>query len=131
MGSLTSADRRAHKSIFPFLILVGTFMLATTLGFASSPTSETIQAAYPQAGNTINVTPIIFSYSTPSDLQILSQAYKEGQDQGLATALSRTQPVGRCLITGGSDLWRRLYPDGSNASRAEDHFYHQPAASVQ
>jgi hypothetical protein len=81
-------------------MLAGTFTLATTLGFASSSTTETIQATYSQTGNTISVTLIVFNYSTPSDLQVLSQAYQEGQDQGLATALSKTQPVGRCLITG-------------------------------
>jgi hypothetical protein len=100
MGSLIDTHRFARKSVFPFFTLVGTFTLATTLGFASSSTTETIQATYPQAGNTVSVTLIIFKYSAASDLQILSQAYQEGQDQGLATALSRTQPAGRCLITG-------------------------------
>ena len=100
MGPLTGTNRLARKALFPFLMLAGTFTLATTLGFAASSTTETIQANYSQAGSTISVTLVIFNYSTPSDLQILSEAYQEGQDQGLATALSRTLPVGRCLISG-------------------------------
>jgi hypothetical protein len=48
----------------------------------------------------ISVTLIIYNYSTPSDLQILSQAFGEGQDRGLATALSKTKAVGHCSITG-------------------------------
>ena len=100
MGPLTSTNRFACRPVFLFLMLAGTFTLATAPGFASSSNTETIQATYSQAGNTVSVTLVVFNYSTPSDLQILSQAYQDGQDQGLATALSRTQPAGRCLITG-------------------------------
>jgi hypothetical protein len=86
--------------VFPILMLAGTFTLATTLGFAGSPASETIQATYSQAGNTIGITLIVYNYSTPSDLQVLSQAFHEGQDRGLATALSKTKAAGQCSITG-------------------------------
>jgi hypothetical protein len=79
---------------------VGTFTLATALGFASSPNPETIQATYSQAGNTIAVTLVVYNYSTSSDLQVLSLAFQEGQDRGLATALSRTKAVGQCSIAG-------------------------------
>jgi hypothetical protein len=79
---------------------VGTFTLGSTLGFAASPPSETIQATYAQAGAGIGVTLIIYNYSTPSDLQILSQAFGEGMDRGLATALSKTKAVGQCSIAG-------------------------------
>ena len=61
---------------------------------------ETIQATYSQAGNTIGVTLIVYNYSTPSDLQTLSQAFQKGQDRELATALSITKAVGHCSITG-------------------------------
>ena len=100
MGPLTNLIRCARKSGFFSLLLVGTLTLGTTLGFASNPASETIQATYAQAGSTIGVTLIIYSYSTPSDLQILSQAFGEGQDRGLATALSKTKAVGQCSIAG-------------------------------
>ena len=74
--------------------------LATSIGFASSPESETIQATYAQNGKLIGVTLIVYNYSTLADLQILSQAFQEGQDQGLAAALSKTKAVGRCTIAG-------------------------------
>jgi hypothetical protein len=76
------------------------FTLAATLGFAATPGPETINATYSQAGNPIAVTLIVYHYSTPSDLQILSQAYQKGQDRELAAALSKTKAVGRCTIAG-------------------------------
>ena len=100
MGPLTSVIRCIRKSGFLSLLLAGTLTLGTTLGFASDPASETIQATYAQAGSTIGVTLVIYNYSTPSDLQILSQAFGEGMDRGLATALSKTKAVGQCSIAG-------------------------------
>jgi hypothetical protein len=84
-----------------FLLMVGTFMLATTPCCASEPNHQTIQASYTQAGNTDILTLIVYNYSTPSDLKILSQAFKDGQDRGLATALSKMKAVGHCSIAGG------------------------------
>jgi hypothetical protein len=75
-------------------------MLGTNLGFSASPNSETIQATYTQAGKTISITLIIYNYSTSSDLQVLSRAFAEGQDRGVAVALSKTKAVGHCSITG-------------------------------
>jgi hypothetical protein len=92
--------RSARTSGFSILLLVGSFMLGTTLGFSASPNSETIQATYAQAGKTIGITLIIYNYSTSSDLQVLSRAFEEGQDRGLATALFKTKAVGHCSITG-------------------------------
>jgi len=100
MRPLANVIRCARKTGFSILLLAGTCTLGTTLGFAASPNSETIQATYVQAGKTVSITLIIYNYSTPSDLQILSQAFEEGQDQGLATALSKTKAVGHCSITG-------------------------------
>jgi hypothetical protein len=74
--------------------------LATTLGFAATPAPETIQAAYTQAGKTIGVTLTVTSYSTAADLKVLSQAFQQGQDRELATALSKTKAVGRFQIAG-------------------------------
>ena len=100
MGPLTSLIRYARKSGIFSLLLVGTLTLGTILGFASTPASETIQATYAQAGAGIGVTLVIYNYSTPSDLQVLSQAFGEGQDRGLAAALSKTKAVGQCSIAG-------------------------------
>jgi hypothetical protein len=38
------------------MLLVGTFTLATTPGFAARPAFEKIRATYSQAGNTVGVT---------------------------------------------------------------------------
>ena len=100
MGPLTNPIRCARKPGFLSLLLAGAFTLGAAPGFASDPASETIQATYAQAGSTIGVTLVIYNYSTPSDLQILSQAFGEGMDRGLATALSKTKAVGQCSIAG-------------------------------
>jgi hypothetical protein len=81
-------------------MLVVTFALATTPGFARSPSLEKIQATYAKDGNVIGVTLIVYNYSTSADLQVLSLAFQEGQDRELATALSKTKAVGLCTITG-------------------------------
>jgi len=100
MRPLTNVIRCARRTKFSILLLVSTFTLGTSLGFSASPDSETIQATYAQAGKTIGITLIIYNYSSPADLQVLSQAFEEGQDRGLATALSKTKAVGHCSITG-------------------------------
>jgi hypothetical protein len=101
MTPLTNLSRCARKSGFAILLLVGTFTLGTAPGFAVGPNPETIQATSTQAGNTATLTLIVYNYSTASDLQILSQAFQDGQDRGLATALSKTKAVGHCSIAGG------------------------------
>jgi hypothetical protein len=78
MRQLTHVIRCACRSGLPFLLLAGTCTLETTRGFASEPIPETIQASSTQAGNTVTLTLIVYRYSTPSDLQILSQAFQDG-----------------------------------------------------
>jgi hypothetical protein len=83
--------------------MVIAFQLGCTLGFSATPNSnsETVRATYAQAGNPVNVTLVIYDYSTPADLLNLSQAFQQGQDRALVTALSRTRAVGQCTIAGG------------------------------
>ncbi|MGO9775042.1 MAG: hypothetical protein ACLPM3_00455 [Terracidiphilus sp.] len=100
MRPLTNVIRCARRSGFA-LLLAGTFTLGTILGFATESTPETIQATSTQAGKTANLTLIVYNYSTPSDLQILSLAFQNGQDRGLASVLSKTKAVGHCSIAGG------------------------------
>jgi hypothetical protein len=100
MGPLKSTTRCARKFAYSIGLLVGTITLATSVGLASSPESETIQATYAQNGKLIAVTLIVYNYSSPADLEILSKAFQVGQDQGLAVALSKTKAVGRCAIAG-------------------------------
>jgi hypothetical protein len=100
MKPLANLIRHARKSAFPFLLLVGTCTLAAAPGFAGESTSETIQATSTQAGRDIALTLVVYNYSTPSDLRLLSLAFQGGQDRGLAAALSNTKAVGHCAITG-------------------------------
>jgi hypothetical protein len=74
--------------------------LGATPGFSSSPNPESIQATYAQDGNAISVTLVIYGYTTPSEMQILAQAFGEGQDRALVTALSETKAAGLCSLTG-------------------------------
>jgi hypothetical protein len=61
-------------------------------------------------------------------MQILSQAFEEGQDGGLATALSRTKAVGIAQLPGNSALtlpsstFSELQKDASNHSITYAHF---------
>jgi hypothetical protein len=100
MGLLTSVIRFARKSELPCLLLAGTFALTTTLAFSAGPNPETIQATYAQNGKIISVTLTIDGYSNLADMQTLSQAFEEGQDQALVLALSKTKAVGHCSISG-------------------------------
>jgi uncharacterized protein involved in response to NO len=99
MGPLMSVTRCVRKLAFPCLLLAAS-TLGITPAFSAGANAETIQAAYIQAGNLVSVTLVIDNYSTPSDLQILSQAFNDGHDQGLVTALSKTKAVGHCSIAG-------------------------------
>jgi hypothetical protein len=100
MRRLTGSIRCISRSISPIVMLAAISTLATTLGFAAPTGPETIQANYFQAGSAVGVTLIVYNYSTPSDLEILSHAFQEGQDRELATALSKTRAAGRCVIAG-------------------------------
>jgi hypothetical protein len=96
MGLYTRLIRCARILAFFSLLLAGTCIT----GFSAGPDSETIQATYAQGGNTINITLTVYGYSSPSDMQILSQAFQQGQDQALVTALSKTKAAGHCSTAG-------------------------------
>jgi len=64
-------------------------------------------------GKTVSVKVTIYEFSTEEDRQILIDAFKEGQNQGLVNALTKMKAVGRIAITGtlGYDLsFIRLIP---------------------
>jgi hypothetical protein len=66
-----------------------------------------------QLGSTVNVKITIYEFSTEEDRQILIEAFKKGQNQGLVNALTKMKSVGRIAITGtiGYDLsFIRLIP---------------------
>ncbi len=100
MGRLTSTNRRIRKPARAVLMLLCTFAFASAVSFAGNQNRETIQATYTQGGSAVGVTLIVYTDSAASDLQVLSMAFQEGQDRGLASALSSTKAVGQCTIAG-------------------------------
>lgn len=92
------------------LLVLGLLGVGSTAGFAERVKPETIEAeamgTSTQLGQMYGVTVIIYEYSTPEDRQVLVDAFKKGQNQGLVNALSKMKAVGRIAITGtlGYDL---------------------------
>jgi len=100
-------------------VLLATLLItAITLAFsADDRTVETIDATAmgtsTQLGKNVGVKVLIYEYSTDEDRQILIDAFKKGQNQGLVNALTKMKSVGRIAITGtiGYDLsFIRLIP---------------------
>jgi|CZKZ01.1.fsa_nt_gi hypothetical protein len=100
MKSLRNILTPARRLGFSAALLAGTLTMGTAPAFSASPNSETIQATVVESGNFVNVTLVIDTYSSPADLQTLSQAFQEGKDRGLVAALAKVKPVGRCSIAG-------------------------------
>jgi len=92
-------------------LLLGLFLTAALSALsADDKTTETIDAramgTSTQMGQNVGVKVIINQFSTKEDRQVLVDAFKKGQSQGLVNALSKMKPVGRIAITGtvGYDL---------------------------
>jgi hypothetical protein len=100
MRRFTSIIRWVRKLGPSSLLLAAMFVFGVTPGFSSSPGSEKIQATYTKDGNVVNVTLIVFNYTTSADLQVLSLAFQRGHDRELAAVLSKTKAAGHCSITG-------------------------------
>ncbi len=95
----------------------GGFLFATLLLTAVTPAisaadtkpatiDATAMGTSTQLGANVSIKVIINQFSTPEDRQVLVEAFKKGQNQGLVDALSKMKPVGRIAITGtlGYDL---------------------------
>jgi len=129
-GHATWVDRRktmTHKIAdkskmrkFGYGGLLLTTLLLSVVAFAVSADDrkvETIDATAmgtsTQMGRIVNVKVTIYEYSTDEDREILVEAFKKGQNQGLVNALTKMKSVGRIAITGtiGYDLsFIRLIP---------------------
>ncbi len=100
------------------LLLSALIISAVTIAIsADDRKNETIDATAmgtsTQLGKDVNVKIIIYEYSSPEDRQVLVDAFKKGQNQGLVNALTKMKAVGRIAITGtiGYDLsYIRLIP---------------------
>jgi hypothetical protein len=92
-------------------LLLALFLAAAIPGISSNDrTTETIDATAmgtsTQLGKNVGIKVIINQFSTQEDRQVLVDAFKKGQSQGLVKALTQMKPVGRIAITGtlGFDL---------------------------
>ena len=100
------------------LLLATLLLTAVTLALSADEGKvETIDATATgtstQLGQIVNVKVTIYEYSSDEDRQILIDAFKKGQNQGLVNALTKMKSVGRIAITGtlGYDLsYIRLVP---------------------
>jgi hypothetical protein len=100
------------------LLLAVLVISAVTVAIsADDRKTETIDATAmgtsTQLGQNVSVKVTIYDYSTEEDRQILLEAFKKGQNQGLVNALTKMKSVGRIAITGtiGYDLsFIRLIP---------------------
>jgi hypothetical protein len=100
------------------LLLTTLLLMAVTLAVSADQGKvETIDATATgtstQLGQIVNVKVTIYEYSSEEDRQILIDAFKKGQNQGLVNALTKMKSVGRIAITGtiGYDLsYIRIVP---------------------
>jgi hypothetical protein len=114
-----NADRsKIRKFSYGGLLLITLLLTGATLALSVDDRKlETIDATAmgtsTQLGQLVNVKVTIYEYSTDEDRQILVNAFKKGQSQGLVNALTEMKAVGRIAITGtlGYDLsYIRLIP---------------------
>jgi hypothetical protein len=100
------------------LLVAAVLLTAVTLALsADNRKTATIDATAmgtsTQLGKNVNVKVTIYEFSTEEDRQILLDAFKNGQNQGLVNALTKMKAVGHIAITGtiGYDLsFIRLIP---------------------
>jgi hypothetical protein len=109
--------RFVHGFVLIAVLMISAVAIAIS---ADDRKAETIDATAmgtsTQLGQDVSVKAIIYEYSTEEDRQILVEAFKKGQNQGLVNALTKMKAVGRIAITGtiGYDLsFIRLIPTPS------------------
>ena len=100
----------ARKFGYSGLLLAVLLAAAIPAISADDRKTETIDATAmgtsTQMGKNVSVKVTINQFSTSEDRQVLVDAFKKGQSQGLVKALTNMKPVGRIAITGtlGYDL---------------------------
>jgi hypothetical protein len=101
---------KARKFRYACLLLTLLLAAAVPAISADDRPAETIDAqamgTSTQMGKNVGVKVIINRFSTQEDRQVLVDAFKKGQSQGLVKALQNMKPVGRIAVTGtlGYDL---------------------------
>jgi len=109
---------RSNFRKFGYGALLAALLVTVTLALAAenrkvATIDATAMGTSTQSGNTVSVKVTIYEFSTEEDRQILIDAFKKGQNQGLVNALTKMKSVGRIAVTGtiGYDLsFIRLIP---------------------
>src|SRR5271167_38832 len=118
MSHNKDSKSKARKVGYGSLLLAVLLLSAVTFAISADDRKvETIDATAigtsTQLGKNVNVKITIYEFSSDDDRQILIDAFKKGQNQGLVNALTKMRTVGRIAITGtlGYDLsYIRLIP---------------------
>jgi len=115
----TNADKsNIRKFSYRGLLLTTLLLMVVTLTLSAdtrkvATIDATAMGTSTQLGKNVSVKVTIYEFSTEEDRQILIDAFKNGQNQGLVNALTKMKAVGRIAITGtiGYDLsFIRLVP---------------------
>jgi len=116
---MTHNEPKSRIRQFLYGSFLSAVLLLTAAAFSVSADREakiidaTAMGTSTQLGKVVNVKVTIYEFSTDADRQVLVEAFKKGQNQGLVNALTRMRSVGRIAITGtiGYDLsFIRLIP---------------------
>ncbi len=96
---------RKHLQLGPtFSAIVALLTVGLMLPTFAAGQAETIDATArgtsTQMGAVRNIKLVISDFSTEDDRQMLVDAFKKGQNQGLSEALSKMKPVGQIQIPG-------------------------------
>jgi hypothetical protein len=118
MPHRNDSHSNARKLGFGTFLLAALLLAAVTLAISADDRKvevidATAQGTSTQLGKIVNVKVTIYEFSTEEDRQILVDAFKKGQNQGLVNALTKMRAVGRIAVTGtiGYDLsYIRLVP---------------------
>jgi len=115
----TNADKsNIRKFTYRGSLLTTLLLTAVTLALSAdnrkvATIDATAMGTSTQLGKNVAVKVTIYEFSTEEDRQILLDAFKKGQNQGLVNALTKMKAVGHIAITGtiGYDLsFIRLVP---------------------
>lgn len=104
--------QRSTARKFGYSSLLLAFLLAAAIPAIpgadgkSATIDATAMGTSTQMGRDVNIKVIINQFSTEADRQVLVDAFKSGQSQGLVKALTNMKSVGRIAISGtvGTDL---------------------------
>jgi hypothetical protein len=96
----------AYGGLVVALLLVAAIPAISADDRKTETIDATAMGTSTQMGQTVSVKVTIYHYSSQADRQVLVDAFKKKQSQGLVDALSKMNAVGRIAITGtlGYDL---------------------------